>query len=383
MSRLSPFASMKVILAVRNLQRSGGRLWVSLFGIAFATLLMAVQGSLLYSFTRAASQVVDSVDADLWIVGKGTPTFDYVTPIPERYAVLALSVEGVRDAGRGIAGWAPIQRPNGDRMLVLLTGVEGEYRGRLPAVAKLAAAKGVSDSALVIDASDARTLGFDGTLQTAQVAARRGHLLDQTTGFASFLGSPLVFSDYVDAHRFLGLERTQTSFVVLHVAPGSDPVAVRDALRSRLADVDVWTAAEFSWRSRIFWLIQSGAGGALTIAAVLGFGIGLVLVAQTIYSITAENIEEFASMRAMGASDRDVRAVVVVQSLVCGILGGTVGLLLVQPSAVLLRSLVTWISVPPWIYFAVAVALALLCVLASLIAARPAVRVDPGRVFRA
>ena len=182
---------------------------------------------------------------------------------------------------------------------------------------------------------------------------------------------------------FLRLERTQTSFVVLHVAPGSDPVAVRDALRSRLADVDVWTAAEFSWRSRIFWLIQSGAGGALTIAAVLGFGIGLVLVAQTIYSITAENIEEFASMRAMGASDRDVRAVVVVQSLVCGILGGTVGLLLVQPSAVLLRSLVTWISVPPWIYFAVAVALALLCVLASLIAARPAVRVDPGRVFRA
>jgi hypothetical protein len=48
-----------------------------------------------------------------------------------------------------------------------------------------------------------------------------------------------------------------------------------------------------------------------------------------------------------------------------------------------LRFIVAWLVVPYWIYVVVAAALALLCVLASLIAARPAVRVDPGRVFRA
>jgi putative ABC transport system permease protein len=383
MPRFNPFRSMKVALAVRNLRRSGGRLWVSLFGIAFATLLMAVQGSLLHSFTRAASQIVDAVDADLWIVGKGTPTFDYVSPIPERYAFLALGVDGVRDAGRGIAGWAPIQRPNGDRTLVMLIGVESGYRGALPAVADLAGAKGLSDSALVLDASDATTLGFDGTLRTVQVSARRGYYMAATRGFASFLGSPLLFADYVDAHRFLRMERTQASFIVLHVAPGHEPAAVRDALRSRLTDVDVWLTAEFARKSRIFWLVQTGAGGALTIAAVLGFGIGLVLVAQAIYSITAENIDEYATMKAMGASNGDVHTVVLVQSLICGIVGGLFGLLVVGPFATLLRLMVSWMSVPYWIYFVVAGALALLCILASLIAARPAVRVDPGRVFRA
>src|SRR5262249_24920479 len=156
LSSSNPFESMKVTLAVRNLRRSGGRLWVSLFGIVFATFLMGVQGSLLYSFSLAASRIVDSVDADLWIVGKGNPTFDYVTSIAERYAVLSLGIEGVRDAGRGIAGWAPIQRPNGDRTLVMLIGVESAYRGRLPTVTELAAAQGLSDSALVVDASDAR-----------------------------------------------------------------------------------------------------------------------------------------------------------------------------------------------------------------------------------
>ena len=54
---------MKALLALRNLQRAGGRMWVSLFGIAFAAFLMAVQGSLLHSFTHAASRIVDGMDA--------------------------------------------------------------------------------------------------------------------------------------------------------------------------------------------------------------------------------------------------------------------------------------------------------------------------------
>jgi putative ABC transport system permease protein len=375
--------SMRLTLAVRNLKKSGGRLWVSLFGIAFATFLMGVQGSLLNSFTRASSQIVDAIDADIWIVGKGTPTFDYVSPIPERYAHLALGIDGVRDAGRGVAGWVPIERPNGDRTLVMLIGVEAAYRGRLPDVSSVAIAKGVSDSALVIDASDARTLGFDGTTKRVQIGSRRGEMLSENRGFASFLGSPIIFSDYADARRYSQLDRTQVSFVLVHVVPGGNVSAIRDALRARLHDVDVWRSSELSNRSRGFWLVQTGAGGALTVAAILGFGIGLVLVAQAIYSITVENIEEYATMKAMGASNGDVRLVVLAQALLCGLAGGAFGLVLIQPFVIVLRFMVSWVSVPFWMYFVCVCTLALLCFLASLIASKPAISVDPGRVFRA
>ena len=66
-----------------------------------------------------------------------------------------------------------MERPNGDHTLVMLIGVEDAFRGRLPDVAALATAGGRSDSALVLDASDARTLGFAGAPQPAQIAARR------------------------------------------------------------------------------------------------------------------------------------------------------------------------------------------------------------------
>jgi putative ABC transport system permease protein len=374
---------MKVSLAVRNLLRSQGRLWVSLCGIVFAAFLMAVQGSLLYSFTLAASRIVDAVDGDIVIVGKGIPTFDYVSSIPERYAYLAGGVNGVRDAGRGILGWAPIQRPNGDKTLILLVGVENAFRGRLPDVFSIGASFGLSDSALVIDETDAQSFQFHDWPRTVQIAARRGQILAKVNGFSSFIGSPYVFATYVDAHRYLGLERTQVSFLLLRAEAGRNPIAVRDALRLRLPDVDVWTKPEMAAKSRQFWLVQTGAGGALTLAAILGFFIGLVLVAQTIYSITAENVEEFATLKAMGASNGDVRVVVLVQSLICGVLGGAIGLLLVKPFAAMIRPIVTWITVPSWIYLAVALALVMLCIGAALIAARPAIAVDPGRVFRA
>src|SRR5262249_3707391 len=352
-------------------------------GIVFATFLMAVQGGLLYGFTLAASRIIDAVDADLMIVAKGTPTFDYVSPIPERYAYLAQGQDGVLDAGRGIAGWATIERPNGDKTLVLMVGVESEFRGRLPDVLSLAAKQGLSDSALVIDETDSATLQFSGQPQAVQIAAQRGRFITKIEGFSSFLGSPYVFTEYVDARKFLRLERTQVGFLLLRTPPGPGLPAGRACLRERPPSGEVWTESESPTKPRLFWLVQTGAGGALTLAAVLGFCIGLVLAAQTIYSITAENIEEYATLKAMGATNGDVRIVVLIQSMVCGILGGTVGLILVQPFAALVRPIVTWITVPIWIYVVVAVALVILCTLASVIAARPAVSIDPGRVFRA
>lgn len=169
----------------------------------------------------------------------------------------------------------------------------------------------------------------------------------------------------------------------MRIASGTASEAATSAIAARLPNVDVWTKNQFAWRSRLFWLIQTGAGGALSLAALLGFLIGLVLVAQTIYALTSENLEEFATLKSMGASDANVFSIVLTQSLTCGVIGGAIGLLLVGPFAVLARKIVTWIAVPPWMYVVVAALVVLLCTVAAMVAARPALSVNPGRVFRA
>jgi hypothetical protein len=46
---------------------------VTVAGIGFAAFFMIFQGSLLAGFLRAASKVVESGDADLWIAARGVP----------------------------------------------------------------------------------------------------------------------------------------------------------------------------------------------------------------------------------------------------------------------------------------------------------------------
>jgi len=86
-------------------------------------------------------------------------------------------------------------------------------------------------------------------------------------------------------------------------------------LGKRLPEVDVLTRDEFARKSRTYWTIKTGAGGAILTAAVLGFLIGLVVVSQTIYANTMENIEEYATLKALGAPKSLVARIVLTQGL--------------------------------------------------------------------
>jgi putative ABC transport system permease protein len=374
---------MRIRYAWRNLLLSPGRFFISLFGISFAAFLMAMQGSLLYGFTLASSRIVDAVDSDIWIVGPGAASLEYGASIEERLAWLAPGVAGVAAAGRGTSGWAEIQKSNGDRFAVFAVGVDRDFRGRIPDVHSELAPPSTFDTVAAVDASDFPAVGITKLPVTVEINGQRADLVTATHGFASFLGTPFLFADLPDVRRFILRGPSSLNFILVRVKDGYNIAAVRDALRERFRNVDVWTTAEFSRRCRIYWLVHTGAGGALVISTILGFLIGVSLVAQTIYSQTAENVEEYATMKAMGAPSRYIISIVLFQSLICGAIGASVGLSTVGPFAILARRIVTWVVVPDWMYALVAAAVAMLCIIAAVIGSRPAMAVEPARVFRA
>src|SRR6201984_1444949 len=115
---------------------------------------------------------------------------------------------------------------------------------------------------------------------------------------------------------------------------------VQLSLKQRLPEVDVLTQDEFARKSRRYWTIKTGAGGAILTAAVLGFLIGLVVVSQTIYANTMENIEEYATLKALGAPKSLVARIVLTQALICGAVGSILGLFTVIPVVSHTRSLI-------------------------------------------
>src|SRR5262249_5789368 len=123
---------------------------------------------------------------------------------------------------------------------------------------------------VLVDASDLQTLGLARLPMDVEINSRRRFVARSVDGFGSFLGSPYVFGGLADTRKCLGLRNDGAMFLLLRVEGRSVP-AVQAALRERVPELDVLNKEEFSARAKVYWSIQTGAGGALLAAAVLGF----------------------------------------------------------------------------------------------------------------
>ena len=204
-----------------------------------------------------------------------------------------------------------------------------------------------------------------------------------TSGFSSFIGSPYVFTSYDDAAKYIQLGPDETMFLLLKLKRGGRVNVVKRLLRSRFPNVDVWTRAEFSRKARWFWITQTGAGGAILMAALLGFFIGLAIVSQAVYATTMENIEEFATLKAIGGSRGFISGVIVSQAVMCGLGGYILGTLITAPIVKAALASIPWVYTPWWLPLGALVPTLGMCVLASILSVKAALRVEPARVFRA
>ncbi len=173
----------------------------------------------------------------------------------------------------------------------------------------------------------------------------------------------------------------QASYALVNVAPGADLEEVRKDLEARLQDREVLTQQEFRNRSVDYWLFQTGAGAALIAGAALGMIVGVVIVAQTLYSSTKDHLNEFATLRALGASAGYIHKVILIQAMLSALVGYAIGMVL--------SMLVIWASKDSTLFIIMTPGLALLlfaltigmCAIAAVSAIFKVTRIDPAGVF--
>ncbi|MGA3187614.1 MAG: FtsX-like permease family protein [Bryobacteraceae bacterium] len=378
-------------LAWQNIAHERTRFLVTILGIACATLLMITQGSILMGFLGAASKIIDATDSDLWIAGRGASCFEFPVVLERRFVELAHSVSGVESTTRILTRIVEFRKSDGNQQLVTLIGAERGAGSRFPAPHIGNGAASDPDS-ILIDESSSGLLIQSGGLSSAQsgglpsaveINEHRANVTGRTSGFSSFLGTPYVFSSYTDGLRYTGMRPTETMFILVRVRSGASIADVKRQLMTRLPNVDVWTKKEFARKAQMYWSSQTGAGGAILAAALLGFIIGLAVVSQAIYATTMEHIEEFATLKAIGATHGFVIRVIVTQALVCGIAGYLLGIALSEPVIRQAKSAIPWLSTPAWLPLAILPPALAICMFASVLSVRAALAVEPARVFRA
>lgn len=369
-------------LAWRNLKYDRLRFTATIVGIAFATFLMVFQGDLFIGFLHSASNVIDAADADIWIVPRKVTCFQHGAPLPKRFRDLAYGVRGVHSVTGVLSGWVTYQTPSGSQRIVFVIGGDRAMGPKIPLPYLHGYPGPLLSEKLVIDRSNVENLEIVSVPVDVELNGSRASVIQVADGFGSFVGAPFVFADYADAERYLGIAPEYNMFLLVTVAPGAEVRNVQHQLQAKFPEADVLTKREFSNQARFFWSIETGAGGALLIAALLGFLVGLVVVSQNIYATTVESIDEYATLKAMGASRRYIQSMVVYQAMICGLIGSFLGLAMTFPIVAVSRSIVSWVETPWWIpVIMIPVSLGM-CGLASVMSIKKAVSVEPARVFR-
>ena len=369
-------------LAYRNLFHDKLSLVVTLTGIVFSVVLVAVQCGLYIGSERTIAAVIDQTEGEIWIVPVGTKSFDDPSLLTGRERFSALSAPGVAAVENLVVAFSSWRKPKGGATTILLVGSDWVDGGLAPwnliegRLEDIRAPSGVA-----ADRSYFSELGIDKIDDTAEINGTKVRVAAVTKGIRSFTTLPFVFTTRERAQQLIGASAQQSSYTLVRIEPGADAVKVRDELAARLPDAEVLLRDDFRQRSLDYWLFQTGAGAALIAGALLGLIVGIVIVSQTLYSSTKDHLAEFATLRALGASAWYIIQVILLQAIISGLIGYVVGMML--SLVILWASQDTTLNIvmTPGLFallFGVTIGM---CVFAAISAIFKVTRIDPAGVF--
>jgi putative ABC transport system permease protein len=370
-------------LAIRNLFHDRVRLVVTLTGIIFSVVLVAVQTGLFLGFTTTTSNVIDNSGADFWITSKGVKYIEVGSPFSEKKLYHARAVPGVAEAEKYIVRFSTWKRPDGGKESCEIVGFDPDTRLGAPwRVVEGSVADLKLPDTVMIDRFYAGKLGVTYRGQTVEVQGVRARVVGFTQGIRTFTTSPLVFTSYKNALRYTNVDLDQTIFLLVKAAPGVNKEKLRGALLAHLDDVDVFTTQEFSGKTATYWMFGTGAGITVIMAAVLGLLVGVVVVAQTIYAATIDHIREFGTLKAMGATNGYIYRIILQQATVSAVVGYAVGIALAIGVEASSRASGANIVLPTAVRAGLFGTTLLMCMSAAMVSINKATRIDPAMVFK-
>jgi putative ABC transport system permease protein len=383
-------------LAYRNLFHDQVSLLVTLVGIVFSVVLIAVQCSIYLGSEYRIVAVMDHIEADLWIVPVGTKAFDLPTLLlPGREKSAALSTPGVQSAEDLIVSfvnWRRLRQGTDKTGCATETGicgatsvlVVGTDTGASKSLPWDVVEGKVADlsmpNAVAVDSTYFGELGVERVGDRAEITDTLVAVKVVTRGIRSFTTLPFIFSNLALARTLVYAAPDQASYTLVRVAPGNNVEEVRKSLQARLPDAEVLTHQGFRKRSLDYWLFETGAGSGLIAGAVLAIIVGIVVVSQTLYASTKEHINEFATLRALGASSGFIRKVILWQAVLSALMGYVLGMVLAKIVTYLLSDMLPILMTFNLIWGLLALTVGM-CVLAAVSAILKVVRIDPAVVF--
>ena len=374
-----------VSLARSSLIHESRRYLAAVLAVTFAGLLVLVQLALLLGMFASVSLPVDESGADLWIGFRDTQSVDLGRGVSRHADAAARMHPDVARVERYSSILGDVRRPDGVAISVYVHLVDTRP-GALAFDKVLTPGRRAllaEPDALIIDAADQRKLGVEvGAI--VEINGRRVRIADIVDGIRAIGGASAIASFATGRRLESPRHDDEPNYFLVRLAPGADP----DRVAAEIADggpvkrYSVWRAEDFSVRSQLYWLLESGAGVGAGVASLLGLLVGAVVTSQTLSAAILASLKEYATLRALGVSNASLRNVVLEQAAWIGLVGLGLTAVLATGVGVAADAHNVAMRFPPWLVAGTAATVLAIALASGLVALRPLFRADPANLLR-
>jgi putative ABC transport system permease protein len=352
------------------------------FGVVFALVLTVQNLATLTYLIRKNTMFIDHSGAQLFVVPPGTQELAGGAMLPSSVLMQSRACPGVAWASPLIWGNAAIKLPTGGAQPVVLVGTQlPELRGgpwnMVAGDPRLLA----SPDAMIFEDSERERLGGLNLGDYREVNSHRVQVAGFTWGLLPFTPS-LSFAEYDTARTLLEIPSDRLNYVIVGIDPEADVFRVQRELQGRIPEATVMRADEIRETSTHVVLYDQGIGLMILSVVVIDLLIGFAIVSLAMFTSVLENIREFATMKAMGATTLDLGKLLFTQSLVFAAAGSCLGMTLMCSIVWLARSANYDLILEPRTVASSVALIVALCISASLLALTKLRSVEPAMVFR-
>ena len=381
----------KLPLGWLQLRHKPLRLLVALSGIAFAVLLILMQLGFRAALFESAVRIHERFDYDIALFSTDSVFIVRPQTFSIRRLYQAQSLEEVSSTAPVYIAPAIWKNPwSNNRRSINVIGIDPED--------DLLDAPGFSDGRLLTIRQDAvlfdsrsrpefgpvsDAIEADGQL-TTEINDREIDVVGTFTMGTSFgIDGLVITSDDNWLRLFPDSARNDIHMGLINLTEGAQAESVRDQLKNYLpADVLVMTKQDFVERETAYWDSATPIGYVFFFGAIMGFVVGAIIVYQILFADVSEHLNEYATLRAIGYSNRFVVGIVLQQAVILALLGFVPGVAVsnwLYGSAAAATSLPIYLTMDRAITV-LAMTLAM-CSISAFLAVRKLRRLDPADVF--
>lgn len=373
-----------VDLALKSLVHDKLRFFITVAGVAFAVTLIFVQFGLFFGILDNASLIIDRTDADIWVTSRNTPNVDFAQQFPETHVYRVRAIPGVARADNLIVTFMNVSLPSGAQESTQIYAFDDYERWGVPwniLEGDLADLK--RGPYVFIDQSAVKRFGDFQVGEYREYLDRRLRIVGKTKDAISFTTTPMTFMDFRLAQSMQpSILGGKASYIIVKLEEGADREAVMQEIRHRLPFNDVHTSKGWAKTSKDYWVHSTGLGLNMFVTIFLGGLVGLVIVAQTLYTSTMEHIKEFGTVKAIGGSNYDIYKILGKQAVIAALVGYCIGLAMSWSVSPLMVNLGLKLIMPLSLHIYMFIGTIALCLGAAVISFHKVASIDPALVFR-